>query len=159
MADTKIRIRKATTLLKEDHRTVKRLFAEFDKLEESETPELARIFDEVKKELTVHAQIEEEIFYPAIERAENDEAEELVREAHEEHRLVKMLIEELSGMQADDDQFCAKMKVLKDNVLHHAEEEESEIFPIFEDLDKEEQDQIAEQLQARKNELTTGEEG
>jgi hemerythrin superfamily protein len=159
MADTKIRIRKATTLLKEDHRTVKRLFAEFDKLEDSETTELARIFEEVKKELMVHAQIEEEIFYPAVEKAENDEAQELVREAHEEHRLAKMLIEEISAMQADDDQFCAKMKVLKDSVLHHAEEEESEIFPIFEDLEKEEQDRIAEQLQSRKNELTTGEEG
>jgi len=158
MADTKIRTSNATTMLRDDPRTVKRLFAEFDKLEESETPELSRIFEEVKKELTVHAQIEEEIFYPAIEGAENDEAKELVREAHEEHRLVKMLIEELSGMQPDDEQFCAKMKVLKDNVLHHAEEEESEIFPIFEDLEKEEQDQIAERLQSRKNELTAGEE-
>lgn len=158
MADTKIRTRKATSLLKEDHRKVKKLFAEFEKLEESDTAEMARIFETVNKELTVHAQIEEEIFYPAIEKADDEEAEELSREAHEEHRLVKMLLRELSGLTADDELFCAKMKVLKDNVLHHAEEEESEIFPIFEDLDKEEQDRIAEQLNARKMELSGGEE-
>jgi hemerythrin superfamily protein len=158
MADTKIRTRKATALLKEDHRKVKKLFAEFEKLEESDTAEMARIFEEVKTELTIHAQIEEEIFYPAIEKAEDEEAKELTLEAQEEHRLVKQLIQELSGMTADEELFCAKMKVLKDNVLHHAEEEESEIFPIFEDLDKEEQDQIAEQLNARKNELSSEEE-
>ena len=158
MADTKIRTRKATALLREDHRKVKKLFAEFEKLEESDTAEMARIFEEVKKELTVHAQIEEEIFYPAIEKAEDEEAKELTLEANEEHRLVKQLIQELSGMTADEELFCAKMKVLKDNVLHHAEEEESEIFPIFEGLDKEEQDRIAEQLNARKNELSTEEE-
>jgi len=158
MADTKIRTRKATTLLKEDHRKVKKLFAEFDKLDESDTAEMARIFETVKKEITAHAQIEEEIFYPAVQRAENEEAEELIREAREEHRLVKMLIEELSGMTADDEQFCAKMKVLKDNVLHHAEEEESEIFPVFEDLDKEEQDRVTDELNARKNEISSEEE-
>jgi hemerythrin superfamily protein len=158
MADTKIRTRKATSLLKEDHRKVKKLFAEFEKLEESDTAEMARIFETVNRELTIHAQIEEEIFYPAIEKSDDDEAEELVLESHEEHRLVKQLLQELSGMTADDEQFCAKMKVLKDMVLHHAEEEESEIFPVFEDLDKEEQDRIAEQLQSRKNELSPEEE-
>jgi len=158
MADTKVRTRKATMILKEDHRTVKKLFAEFDKLEESDTAEMARIFETLKKEITTHAEIEEEIFYPAVQKAEDDEAEELVREAREEHRLVKMLIEELSGITADDEQFCAKMKVLKDMVLHHAQEEEKEIFSVFEDLDKEEQDRISEQLHARKQELTSNEE-
>src|SRR5215510_5480579 len=131
MAGTKIRARKATTLLREDHRKVKKLFQDFDKLDESDTAEMARIFDQVKQEITVHAQIEEEFFYPAVEKAEEEDAEELVRECHEEHRIVNQLIEELSGMTADDEQFCAKMKVLKDAILHHAEEEESEIFPIF----------------------------
>ena len=158
MADTKVRTRKATMILKEAHRTVKKLFAEFDKLEESDTAEMARIFETLKKEITTHAEIEEEIFYPAVQKAEDDEAEELVREAREEHRLVKMLIEELSGITADDEQFCAKMKVLKDMVLHHAQEEEKEIFSVFEDLDKEEQDRISEQLHARKQELTSNEE-
>ena len=159
MADTKIRVRKATTLLREDHRKVKKLFAECDKLDESDSVELARLFEEIQKELLIHTQIEEEAFYPAIERSGEDEAEERVREAHEEHRLAKMLLEELSGMGTEDEQFCAKLKVLKDNVLHHAEEEENEIFPIFEGLEKEEQDRVAEQLYTRKIELTPEEEG
>jgi hemerythrin superfamily protein len=158
MADTKIRTRKATSILKEDHRKVKKLFAEFEKLDEGDEAEMARIFEEVKKEITLHAEIEEEFFYPALEKAEDEEAEELVLEAHEEHRLVKQLIEEISGLTADDETFCAKMKVLKDSVLHHAEEEESEFFPIFEGLDKEEQDRVAEQLWTRKNEASDEEE-
>ena len=158
MADTKIRVRKATSLLREDHRNVKKLFQEFDKLDESDMSEMARIFDEVKNEITVHAQIEDEIFYPAVQQAEDEEAEELIREAREEHRIVRLLIEELSGMTADDAQFCAKMKVLKDTILRHAQEEEDLIFPVFEGLSKEEQDQIAEQLNSRKIELSSEEE-
>ena len=154
MADTKIRTRNATNLLREDHRTVKNLFAEIDKLDESDTAELARIFEEVKKEITVHSQIEEELFYPAIEMADDDKAEELVRDAREEHRLVMMLIEEISGLTADDPEFCTKMKVLMDTILRHIEEEESEIFPIFGGLEKAEQERIAEQLFARRNELS-----
>jgi hemerythrin superfamily protein len=158
MADTKIRTLKATSLLKEDHRKIKKLFAEFDQLEESDTAELARIFEDVKKEITLHSQLEEEIFYPAVEGAEDDEAEDLVREAREEHRLVKLLIDELSGMTADDDQFCARVKVLKDNVLRHAEAEESRIFSVFDDLDKEVQDRISEQMGALRHELAADEE-
>jgi hemerythrin superfamily protein len=158
MADTKIRVRKATSILKDDHRTVKKLFSEFDKLEESDTDEMARIFQVVKQVITTHGRIEEEIFYPAVQRAEDDEADELVREAREEHRLVNMLIEEISALPADDEQFRAKIKVLKDNFLHHASEEEAEIFPVFEDLEKEEQDRIAEELIARKVELSPQEE-
>ena len=158
MADTKIRVRKATSVLKEDHKRIKRLFGEFDRLEESDTAEMARIFEEVKKEITNHAQIEEEVFYPAVERAEDDDAEELIREAREEHRIVTMILEELSGLTVDDEQFCAKMKVLKDNILHHAAEEETEIFPVFEDLEKEEQDRVTDELNARISEISSDDE-
>ena len=159
MSHTRIRIRKATSLLREDHRTIKRLFVECDRLDESDSADLAQVFEELARQLLVHSQIEEEIFYPAVERSHDEEAEERVREAREEHRLVHLLLEELSGMTADDEQFFAKLKVLKDNVLHHAEEEEREIFPIFEDLEKEEQDRIAEDLYSRRNDLMMGEEG
>ena len=158
MADTKIRARKATSLLKEDHRKVKKLFAEFDKLDEGDEAEMARIFEEVKKEITLHAEIEEEFFYPALQKADDEEAQELVLEAYEEHRLVKQLIEEIAGLTADDEVFCAKMKVLKDTVLRHVEQEESELFPIFEDLDKEQQERIAEQVWTRKQESSDEEE-
>jgi hemerythrin superfamily protein len=154
MADTKVRVRKATALLKEDHQKVKKLFSQFEKLDAGRDSDRAQLFDQIKKELTVHAQIEEEIFYPAVERAEDEEADDLVREAHEEHRIVKTLLEELSALSSADPQFDAKIKVLKENVLHHAEEEQDEIFPVFDSLERMERERISEQLQARKRELT-----
>ena len=156
MSDTKLRFRKATTLLREDHRTVKKLFKEMDQLEDGDTEGLVEIYERVKQELEIHAQIEEEIFYPAVRNAQDEEAETLVEEANEEHRIVKQLLGEIGELSAADDEekFCAKMKVLKDNVLHHAEEEEKEIFPVFEDLDKEVQDEVAERLYSRKRELS-----
>ena len=154
MSDTKVRARKATALLKEDHQKVKKLFAQFEKLGVSQETEKGWIFDQIRKELTVHAQIEEEIFYPAVESAEDEEAAELVREAHEEHRIVKTLLQELSALRPADSRFDAKLKVLKENVLHHAEEEQDEIFPVFDQLDRMERDRISELLQARKRELT-----
>lgn len=157
MPDTKIRSSKATSILREDHRSVKKLFAEFDKLEESDLDERTVLFRKLKQELTVHSQIEEEIFYPAVQEVRVDDADELVREAQEEHRIVETLIEELSLMRADDPQFCAKLKVLKDNVLHHIQEEEHELFPIFEGMDKESRARISEQLAARKLTLSVEE--
>lgn len=153
MADTKIRVRKATDLLKEDHQIVKKLFSQAERLDAPRSMEKSKLFEAIKEELTVHAQIEEEIFYPAIERAEKDDADELVKEAHEDHKIVKTLLAELSGLKPEDDTFDAKMKVLKENVLHHAQEEQNDIFPIFKTLDKAEQDRVSELLYARKREL------
>jgi len=154
MSDTKVRVRKATALLKEDHQKVKKLFAQIEKLGPSQEPDKGWIFDQIRKELTVHAQIEEEIFYPAVERADDEEADELVREAHEEHRIVKTLLEELAALRPADSRFDAKLKVLKENVLHHAEEEQDEIFPVFDQLERAERERVSELLQSRKRELT-----
>jgi len=154
MSDTKVRVRKATALLKEDHQKVKKLFAQIEKLDASRETDKGWIFDQIRKELTVHAQIEEEIFYPAVERAEDEEAAELVSEAHEEHRIVKTLLDELSTLRPADTRFDAKIKVLKENVLHHAEEEQDEIFPVFDQLERAERERVSELLQARKRELT-----
>lgn len=153
MADTKVRVPKATSLLKEDHRKVKKLFASYDKLEDDD-PQCDHLFEEIKKELTIHSKIEEEIFYPAVEGAENEEARTLVKEANEEHKIVKTLLQEIDALEDGDQTECdAKMKVLKDAVLHHAEEEEKEIFPVFEKLEKEQKARVAEQLLSRKQEL------
>lgn len=153
MSDTKLRVRKATTLLKEDHQEVKKLFTEYEKIEEPGGQGCEAIFDRIKILLTVHAQIEEEIFYPAVAGAKEEEAGDLVKEAREEHRLVKQLLEELSGLTPGEDTFEAKMKVLKENVLRHAEEEQRDIFPVFDHLHRQEREQVAEQLQSRKREL------
>jgi hemerythrin superfamily protein len=156
MAETKIRARKATALLKEDHQKVKKLFKDYEACGDDEADEKSEIFQKIQKELEVHAQIEEEIFYPAIEEGGEEEASELVKEAHEEHRIVKQLLEELSSMTPGDEDFDAKCKVLMDNTLHHAEEEESEIFKLFDKLDKDVRDMASEQLSERKRELSPG---
>jgi iron-sulfur cluster repair protein YtfE (RIC family) len=153
MSDTKIRVRTATTLLKEDHQEVKDLFEDYEEIEEADGQGRESIFEQIKTLLSVHSQIEEEIFYPAVARAQDEEAGDLIKEAREEHRLVMQLLEELSGLTPGEDAFEAKMKVMKENVLHHAEEEQRDIFPVFDGLDRDERDQIAERLQSRRREL------
>ena len=155
MSDTKIRARKATALLREDHQGVKKLFRDFEG-SESESAK-AEIFRKIQKELTVHTQIEEEIFYPAMEDVDDEDCQELVKEAHEEHKVVKTLLEELSSMDPSDEQFDAKVTVMGENVEHHAEEEEQEMFPYFDELPKDRQDEVSEEMSDRKRELSDGE--
>jgi hemerythrin superfamily protein len=153
MSDTKLRVRKATAILKEDHEAVKKLFQDYEELDDSEGRGRDALFEQIKTLLTIHAQIEEEIFYPACERADDEEAGDLVREAREEHRVVKTLLDELSALTPGEDRFESKMKVLQENVLHHAEEEQNEIFPVFDELDRAKRDRVAEMLESRKREL------
>lgn len=150
---TKIRSTKATTLLREDHRKVKKLFADFDKCEEGEEARMKELFEEIKAALEAHTQAEEEIFYPAMQESEDEDVKETVLEAHEEHRVAKTLLAELSEMTPEDERFCAKMYVLAENVKHHIQEEEQELFPSFDELPRERQEEIAERLRERKAEL------
>ncbi len=161
MSDTKIRSMKATAALRDDHKKVKHLFSEYEKLGEKGKPEAKqKLFDEMNKELTIHATIEEEIFYPAIAelKAEDEQAGDIVNEAQEEHKIVKTLLAELSGLDPEDEQFDAKVTVLMENVRHHAGEEEKDMFPFFEDLPEERQDEVSEKLRLRKAELMRTEE-
>jgi hemerythrin superfamily protein len=120
-------------LLKKDHESVARLFAEFDAAKEAERDaDKESAVSSICRELSLHAAVEEEIFYPAVETravGEDEKSEDSVKEAYEEHALVKTLVAELSEMKADDEQFDAKVKVLKDLVEHHVEEEEGELMP------------------------------
>jgi iron-sulfur cluster repair protein YtfE (RIC family) len=154
MAGTKIRAQKATQMLKEDHRNVKKLFAKYEQLGDNARTLKTELFETIKDELTVHATIEEEIFYPSLEESEDPDAREMINEAHEEHEIVKTLLEELSVLEAGSDEFDAKMKVLSENVEHHAQEEESEIFPVFNALPRDRQDDVAEDLRQRRLKLT-----
>lgn len=155
MSDTKVFAPRATEVLKTDHATVKGLFRDYDKLGDGAVAGKQKLFDRIKEELEVHAAIEEEIFYPAIsELGEEKDAEETVREALEEHKIVKTLLAELSGIGPEDEAFDAKMKVLSENVEHHADEEEDEMFPLFAKLDKETRDGVSEALRERKIELS-----
>jgi hemerythrin superfamily protein len=122
--------RKATEILKEDHGTVKDLFKEYRGLEDDgEDGEKERLFDEIDRELTIHATVEEEIFYPAVKALDTEEPVNQVLEAREEHQIVKTLLGQLRDLSPGDETFDPKMKVLMEAVEHHAEEEEKEMFP------------------------------
>jgi iron-sulfur cluster repair protein YtfE (RIC family) len=119
----------ALTLLMQDHENVRAMFRKYDRLTEAsaraeERDALAAL---ICAELTIHTQIEEEIFYPAIRRALKDK--DLIDEALVEHSSAKELISQLADMDAKDELFDAKVKVLGEQIDHHVEEEESEMFP------------------------------
>ncbi|WP_370962418.1 hemerythrin domain-containing protein [Amycolatopsis sp. cg9] len=118
----------AIVLLKNDHKTVEKLFKEFEKAGEGAHREKRRIADSIIEELTVHAYIEEEIFYPAAREAV-PETKDHVLESVEEHHVVVWMLSELLGMDPADETFDAKVTVLTENVRHHVEEEEDEWFP------------------------------
>jgi DUF438 domain-containing protein len=124
---------KATTMLKEDHDRVRELFKKYEKLGDRASAEKQHIASEVSRELTIHSELEEKIFYPACLKGKKD-AEKMVRESIEEHRIVKTLIGEIGRLSPSDEQFEAKFTVLRENVEHHADEEEDDLFPEAEDL-------------------------
>ncbi len=116
----------AVTLLRNDHRSVEKLFKAFEKAKDpsGKADAVAKFIPE----LSVHAVIEEQVFYPAVRR-EVPGAEPMVLESLEEHHIVKWVLSELEGMGPGDEAFEAKATVLIENVRHHVEEEEQELFP------------------------------
>ena len=115
----------ALALLKKDHQEVKQLFKQAEEDQDSQQ----EIFGEIKAALGAHATIEEEIFYPAMKNARSEKTKDEVMEALAEHKQVKALLAELSGMSGQDESFAMKLKVLKEDVEHHVKEEEGEMFP------------------------------
>lgn len=141
----------AIELLKEDHARVKQSFKEFEKLDQADTATLQEMVRAVCAELKVHTAIEEEIFYPAVREAIEDE--DLMNEAKVEHTSAKDLIEQLEGMKADDPMLSATFTVLGEYVLHHVKEEESEMFPQARKA-KLDLEGLGAQMMARKEQLT-----
>ena len=116
----------AITLLKQDHKSVEKLFKQFEKAKQpAQQRSLAK---KVVAELSVHAAIEEMLFYPAV-RDRVPATEDTVLESLEEHHIVKWVLSELEDMKPDHERFKAKMTVLIETVRHHVEEEEQELFP------------------------------
>lgn len=116
----------AITLLKQDHKAVEKLFKQFEKA--SQPAQQRKLAQRVIKELSVHAAIEEMVFYPAV-RDRVPKVEDTVLESLEEHHIVKWVLSELEDMKPDHERFKAKMTVLMENVRHHVKEEETELFP------------------------------
>jgi hemerythrin superfamily protein len=118
----------AITLLKADHKTVSGLFKRFDKLGDSAHKTKKEIVEKIIEELSIHAAIEEQLFYPAARECVPD-TEDHILESLEEHHIVKWVLSELEGMDPGDERYDAKVTVLKENVEHHVEEEEQDWFP------------------------------
>jgi len=144
---------KATDLLKKDHDMVKKLFSEFEKSADSAHKKRLSIAEEICEELRVHSAIEEEIFYPAVKAIRDKKAKFDIEEALEEHKQVKSVIEDVRKLNGDEPAFGAKMKVLKEDVEHHAEEEETEIFKEARKLGNERLEELGEKLQIAKERL------
>src|SRR5687768_15631996 len=116
----------AFTLLKADHEKVAGILESIEDTTERAVKGRDELFSQLKAELDLHAMIEEEILYPALE--DTEEAREITLEAYEEHRLVKQLLAELEAEPKDTEEWTAKFTVLKENIEHHVEEEEGEMF-------------------------------
>ena len=149
MAETKQQ--DAIALLKEDHRTVEVLFAKFEKATGDGRKQA--LAEEICLDLSVHAQIEEEIFYPACEGKVD---EDLLKESYVEHDGAKLLIAEILAGGPDDEFYDAKVKVLSEEIEHHVEEEEKRLEGLFAQARKAglDMDALGQQLAARKQELT-----
>lgn len=120
----------AIALLKADHQRVRRLLGDLEKTQDSAAGKREKLLATIEHELKIHTRIEEEVFYPAFfESARKMDDRELYFEALEEHHVVDLVLPEIKEADPRSDQFAAKAKVLKDLVEHHAEEEETEMFP------------------------------
>ena len=120
----------AIELLKADHKKVDRLFQKVKATEEGE--EHKELFKQIKAELDVHTHIEEKIFYPRLKQEE--ELKDITLEGVEEHHQAKMFLRELSNLTEDSEKFEPKLKVLMEDITHHVQEEEGQMFPKVEEV-------------------------
>lgn len=133
----------ATKLLVQQHEEVKELFKQFEAAEENS--EKQELFDRIADDFAAHGEIEEKIFYPAVYVGE---LKEKLQEAVEEHLAAKRVAADLLAMEPSDEQFDAKMTVLKELIEHHVEEEEGELFPLVrQSFAREELDALGEQME------------
>ena len=146
----------AISLLKQDHGNVENLFHRFETLGRGAEEEMADIRDKIVEQLSVHAAIEEQLFYPAVSGKLGGEEGESVLESLEEHHIVKWTLSELEKLQPASERFHAKMTVLIDSVRHHVQEEEDELFPkVREAFTVEELNELGERLEKAKVDAPT----
>lgn len=139
----------AIVLLREDHQAVERLFKRFEKAGETAHKTKGSLVERMIEELSRHAAIEEQIFYPAARQSLEDD--DPVLEALEEHHIVKWTLSELDGMRPEEERFGAKVAVMMEMVRHHVQEEEEELFPKMRDaLGRSRLREIGEAMEAAK---------
>jgi hemerythrin superfamily protein len=143
----------ATDMLIADHKRVTELFRKFTATGERAYQKKKGIAEEACTEITIHSTLEEELFYPAVKAKLDKDGKALVAESVEEHHVVAVLIEELKALDPKDERYAAKFSVLMENVQHHIEEEEGELFPEAEEVLGDDLDQLGARMQERKDEL------
>ena len=141
----------ALKLIKDDHEKMRKLLTELESTTERGVKTREELFATIKGDLTIHEIIEEEIFYPALK--EHPKAKDIVLEGYEEHHVVDVVMAELEDLPVDDESWGAKAKVMKENVEHHMEEEEGDMFrqarAIF---DRQELEELGDRMAARRDE-------
>jgi hemerythrin superfamily protein len=138
----------AIVLLKDDHKQIKKLFADFQKAGDGAEKTKQRLVDKMIELLTVHTYIENEVMYPRV-RALLPDLEDDVLESYEEHHVADVLVMELSAMKATDERFTAKTTVLIESVTHHIDEEEKDWFPQARDgLGRKTLQELGQEMQA-----------
>jgi hemerythrin-like domain-containing protein len=143
----------AIEMLRADHQKVRNLFQDYEKAQDQKAKR--KIAQQVFVELETHAQLEENVFYPAFRQEADQEGKQLVAESLQEHQRVKDLIEELRELDADDETFDIKFHDLMENVEHHVEEEESEMLPEAEQSLAEQAEELMDEMQEVKRQLLT----
>lgn len=137
----------AIELLKDDHQKVSRLFQKVKGSDDEQ--EHRELFEQIKAELETHTHIEETIFYPRLKQEE--ELEDITLEGFEEHHQAKMFLRELSNLTEDSEKFEPKLKVLMEDITHHVQEEEGEMFPkVKKVIDEAELKELGAQMEAEK---------
>jgi hemerythrin-like domain-containing protein len=141
----------ALSLLKDDHQKMRKLLDELESTTERGVKTREELFSRIKGELTVHEIIEEEIFYPTLKQ--HPKAKEIVLEGYEEHNVVDTLMGELEALPVTDETWGAKASVMIENIEHHIEEEEGEMFQKARQVfDRDELEQLGQAMEARKAE-------
>jgi len=142
----------AITLLKQDHEDVKKMLSELDDTTERAVKTREQTFTKLKADLEVHEAIEEEIFYPALK--DHPKTKEIALEGYEEHHVVDTVMGEMLNLPVSDETWTAKFTVMKENLEHHIEEEEGEMFKqarqVFDDAELED---LGNRMELRKKEL------
>jgi Hemerythrin HHE cation binding domain len=142
----------ALRLLKQDHDAVKKILEDLDSTTERGVKTREELFGKFRTEMQAHETIEEEIFYPALR--EISKTKEIALEGYEEHHVVDLVMQELESTPVDDERWGAKFTVMKENIEHHIEEEEGEMFKKARQvLDKEQLEDLGTRMGSRKKEL------
>jgi hemerythrin-like domain-containing protein len=144
----------ALTLLREDHRSMKKLLAQGEETTERAVKTRRELLDRITTDFRAHEKIEEDIFYPALK--EHPKARDIVLEGYQEHHVVDLIMAELKDLDENDETWGAKFAVMKENIEHHIEEEEGEMFTKARAaFSTEELDDLGEQMEAMKEKILT----